>query len=163
MLLPKPTSGRLRTFYTYHGYLSILIGNSSEAAESLANLRKGVEKWITSSAAPEMEAKRTGKDLTALLATDKGEEIMMEIRETLTNFQKVESGALRNALQLRDPRATDQDDGARDSVHLCRWPAHRFEQLQFRAGSSPTFETGGRRDTHQFNHRKHSRRYDHCR
>ena len=63
-------------FYTYHGYLSILIANSPEQADSLANIRKGVERWIAAAALPEMEAKRTGKDVAALLGTNKGDEAM---------------------------------------------------------------------------------------
>src|SRR6185312_10648476 len=34
-------------FYTYHGYLTILIANSPEQSESLSNIRKAVEKWIS--------------------------------------------------------------------------------------------------------------------
>jgi PAS domain S-box-containing protein len=77
-------------FYTYHGYLSILIANSPEQADSLANIRKGVERWIAAAALPEMEAKRTGKDVSALLGTNKGDEAMAEIREMLSAFEKNE-------------------------------------------------------------------------
>jgi len=66
-------------FYTYHGYLSILIANSPDQVDSLANIRKGVERWIAAAAFPEMEAKRTGKDVAALLGTNKGDEAMNEI------------------------------------------------------------------------------------
>ncbi|MEY2518807.1 MAG: ammonium transporter, Amt family, partial [Verrucomicrobiota bacterium] len=65
-------------FYTYHGYLSILIANSPEQSQSLGEIKKAVEKWATAAATPEMEAKRTGKDLEAL---------MTDIREMLTKFQ----------------------------------------------------------------------------
>jgi PAS domain S-box-containing protein len=78
-------------FYTYHGYLSILIANSPEQADSLANIRKGVERWIAASALPEMEAKRTGKDVTALLGINKGEELMTQIRDMLKGFEKSET------------------------------------------------------------------------
>jgi PAS domain S-box-containing protein len=78
-------------FYTYHGYLSILIANSPERSDSLANIRKGVERWITASAVPEMEAKRTGKDVAALVGTNKGEELMTEIREMLKTFERNEA------------------------------------------------------------------------
>ena len=66
-------------FYTYHGYLSILIANSPEQSESLANIRKGVERWIISSATPEMEAKRTGKLVSVAAGIHKGESLMGEI------------------------------------------------------------------------------------
>jgi PAS domain S-box-containing protein len=78
-------------FYTYHGYLSILIANSPERSDSLANIRKGVERWIAAATVPEMEAKRTGKDVAALVGANKGEALMTEIRETLKTFEKNEA------------------------------------------------------------------------
>jgi PAS domain S-box-containing protein len=80
-------------FYTYHGYLSILIANSPERSDSLSNIRKGVERWIAASAGPEMEAKRTGKDVAALVGSNKGAALMTEIREMLTTFERNEAGA----------------------------------------------------------------------
>ncbi|MDQ6807965.1 MAG: CHASE3 domain-containing protein [Verrucomicrobiota bacterium] len=55
-------------FYTYHGYLSLLIANSPEQAQELAKIRSTIEQWINTSANPEMDAKRAGKDLSAMLA-----------------------------------------------------------------------------------------------
>ena len=75
-------------FYTYHGYLSLLTANSSEESNSLANIRKTVEQWISASTVPEMEAKRTGKDVAALVGTHKGEELMTEIRDMLKAFER---------------------------------------------------------------------------
>src|SRR5947207_322344 len=75
-------------YYTYHGYLSILLANSPERSDSLANIRKAVERWISASALPEMEAKRTGKDVAALVGTHKGEELMTEIRDMLKAFER---------------------------------------------------------------------------
>jgi PAS domain S-box-containing protein len=77
--------------YTYHGYLSILIANSPEQSDSLANIRKGVERWIEVSAIPEMEAKRTGKDVAALVRANKGEELMTQVREMLKAFEANEA------------------------------------------------------------------------
>ncbi|HMG06447.1 MAG TPA: CHASE3 domain-containing protein [Chthoniobacterales bacterium] len=79
-------------FSTYHGYLSILIANSPDQSEFLGNIRKGVERWIATAAAPEMEAKRTGKDLTPLVANNKGEALMTEIRQMLKTFETTEAG-----------------------------------------------------------------------
>jgi len=78
-------------FYTYHGYLSILIANAPERSESLANIRKGVERWIAASATPEMEAKRTGKDVAALAAANKGGELMAETVQMLKAFETNEA------------------------------------------------------------------------
>jgi PAS domain S-box-containing protein len=74
-------------FYTYHGYLTILVANAPEQSEALTEIRKRVERWTTEAALPEMEAKRTGKDLVALTAKNNGEATMAEIREMLKKFQ----------------------------------------------------------------------------
>ena len=75
-------------FYTYHGYLSILVANSPEQSDSLANVRKGVERWVAAAATPEMEAKRTGKDFSALASSSNNEALMAEIRGLLKNFER---------------------------------------------------------------------------
>ncbi|HEX4630653.1 MAG TPA: CHASE3 domain-containing protein [Chthoniobacterales bacterium] len=74
-------------FYTYHGYLSILVANVPEQSEALNDIKKGVEIWTQTAAAPEMEAKRTGKDFAATAAKNNGEEVMTDIREKLKKFQ----------------------------------------------------------------------------
>jgi len=79
-------------FHTYHGYLSILIANSPEQSDSLTNIRKGVERWIAAAAVPEMEAKRSGKDLATLVASNNGEALMAEIRQMVKNFEQNEAG-----------------------------------------------------------------------
>ena len=74
-------------FYTYHGYLTILVANSPEQSTALTQIRKGVERWAAEAAAPEMEAKRTGKDAVALVAKNNGEGLMTDIREMVKKFQ----------------------------------------------------------------------------
>ena len=76
-------------FYTYNGYLSILIANTPSQAERLANIRGDVERWITTAAGPEMEAKRSAKDL-ARNVKDTGDSIMADIRQRLTDFEKTQ-------------------------------------------------------------------------
>src|SRR3954464_6442718 len=78
-------------FYTYHGYLSILVANSPEQAESLNDIKKGIERWTEGAAGPEMDAKRTGKDLVPLAARNNGEALMTDIRELLKKFQTNEA------------------------------------------------------------------------
>jgi PAS domain S-box-containing protein len=91
-------------FYTYHGYLSILVANSPDQAESLNAIKKAVEKWTESAAGPEMEAKRTGKDVAAIVAKNGGEALMTDIREMLKKFQTNESNVYesRSSLASRD-------------------------------------------------------------
>jgi PAS domain S-box-containing protein len=74
-------------FYTYHGYLSILVANIPEQSEALNEIKKGVERWTQDAALPEMEARRTGKDV----AKNNGEALMTGIRETLKKFQTDEA------------------------------------------------------------------------
>ena len=74
-------------FYTYHGYLSILVANVPEQADALNSIKKGVERWTEHAATPEMEAKRLGKDVTALVEKNDGELLMTDIREMLKRFQ----------------------------------------------------------------------------
>jgi len=77
-------------FYTYNGYLSVRVANSPGQAELLAEIRSNVERWINSSAVPELDAKRAGKGVPALGSSDTGEALMADIRQTLTNFEKNE-------------------------------------------------------------------------
>jgi len=77
-------------FYTYHGYLSILVANAPEQSESLAEIRKAVVRWTEAAALPEMEAKRTGKDVAALVSKNNGEALMTDLREMLKRFQTAE-------------------------------------------------------------------------
>jgi PAS domain S-box-containing protein len=88
-------------FQTYHGYLSILIANSPEQSDSLNNIRKGVERWISVSALPDMEAKRSGKGVAG---NNNGDELMTEIREMLRTFEKNESSVYeaRSSAATRD-------------------------------------------------------------
>jgi PAS domain S-box-containing protein len=74
-------------FYTYHGYLSILVANAPEQSDALNEIKKTVERWTQVAAGPEMEAKRTGKDSVSMSAKDNGEELMTDIREKLKKFQ----------------------------------------------------------------------------
>ena len=80
----------LTDFYTYNGYLSILVANSPAQAASLADVRSNLERWINTSAIPEIEAKRAGKDVTALASIDPGEALMADIRQMIGMLEKNE-------------------------------------------------------------------------
>src|SRR2546430_6451271 len=49
-------------FYTYNGYLSILVANSPAQAQLLAEIRSSVEGWINKSAVSPIDAKRASKE-----------------------------------------------------------------------------------------------------
>ena len=91
-------------FYTYNGYLSILVANSPTQAQLLAEIRASVERWINKSAVPQINAKRAGKDAEALASIGTGETMMTEIRQMLTNFEKNEL----NLYELRASSAAHQ-------------------------------------------------------
>ena len=74
-------------FYTYNGYLSILIANSPSQAELLAEIRANVERWINNSAGPAIDAKRAGKDAETVAPIAAGETVMADVRQMLTNFE----------------------------------------------------------------------------
>jgi PAS domain S-box-containing protein len=91
-------------FYTYNGYLSILVASSPAQAQLLAEIRSNVERWINKSAVPQIDFKRAGKDGEALALIGTGETMMAEIRGMLTNFEKNEL----NLYELRAASATKQ-------------------------------------------------------
>ena len=91
-------------FYTYNGYLSILVASSPAQAELLAETRANVERWINKCAVPQMDFKRAGKDADASALTQSGETMMAEIRSMLTSFEKNEL----NLYELRASAATKQ-------------------------------------------------------
>ena len=91
-------------FNTYNAYLSILIANSPSQAQLLAEIRANVERWINSSAAPQIDAKRSGKDPEGVATAAAGDAVMAEIRQMLANFETNEL----NLYQLRTNSATRQ-------------------------------------------------------
>jgi PAS domain S-box-containing protein len=91
-------------FYTYNGYLSILMANAPGQAELLAEVRSNLERWINGSAVPEMDAKSSGQDVTAIVPSNNGEALMADIRQTLANLEKNELGVyeMRTAAASRE-------------------------------------------------------------
>jgi PAS domain S-box-containing protein len=89
-------------FASYQGYLSILVATSPEQSALLTNIRGDVERWIATSATPEMDAKRAGRDYAAVASADNGEALMAGIRQKLSTFE-------RNEIAVFDLRS----DGAR--------------------------------------------------
>lgn len=77
-------------FYTYHGYLSVLVANVPAQAERLAEVRATLERWISSSAVPEIDAKSSGKDVSALIAKGEGESLMAALHEMIASLEKNE-------------------------------------------------------------------------
>jgi PAS domain S-box-containing protein len=77
-------------FYAFHGHLAVLVASTPGQAELLNQIRAGVERWITTSADPEIEAKRTGKNISALVDNEESESLISDIRQLMANFEKGE-------------------------------------------------------------------------
>jgi PAS domain S-box-containing protein len=77
-------------FYTYHSYLSILVASAPQQAALLSDVRTRLERWINLAAAPETEAKRSGRDMNALLAKSPSDALMRDVQQAITEFQKGE-------------------------------------------------------------------------
>ena len=91
-------------FTSYNGYLSILVANNADQAALLTEIRADVEKWVTSVATPQIDAKRAGRAYGALLADTSGESLMTEIREKIGRFEKNEL----NVYEMRSSAANRQ-------------------------------------------------------
>jgi PAS domain S-box-containing protein len=82
----------LADFYTYHSYLSILVASVPEQATLLRDVRARLERWINFAATPEIEARRTGKDVSALLAKSPSDALMRDVQQAISEFQNGEIG-----------------------------------------------------------------------
>ena len=56
------------------------VANAPNQAELLANIRASVERWINTSDTPEMESRRTGKNIGPNEIKDNGEALMADTR-----------------------------------------------------------------------------------
>ncbi len=152
-------------FYTYHGYLSILVANSPEQV-GVAERRseKGVERWTARRPRPEMEAKRTGKDVTG--ASGEEQRRRLDDRTSarwLKSFQTDEVNLYEIAFQHGDAATASSRRPGWPSSAFSRSVSDRLEQLQLRPGAPAVGEAGRHRDAHPLHHREHSRRHDHGR
>jgi two-component system cell cycle sensor histidine kinase/response regulator CckA len=80
----------LADFNTFQGYLSLLVATDPAETAALSAIRENVERWINTSAVPEMAAKRAGKDHATPSSDDASETLMDNIRQSITNFEKNE-------------------------------------------------------------------------
>lgn len=78
----------LTDFYTYNGYLSVLLAGTPAQAELLANVRANLERWVNTIGSPEMRAKQDGKDATTLDSTNNGEELIGRIRQMIGTLEE---------------------------------------------------------------------------
>ncbi|MGI9086844.1 MAG: CHASE3 domain-containing protein [Chthoniobacterales bacterium] len=91
-------------FGSYHGYLSILVANHPEQAALLNEIRTDLDQWAGTSAVPQMNARRAGRDLSSLVKSENGEALMALIRQKISTFERNEA----NVYELRAAAAGHQ-------------------------------------------------------
>lgn len=91
-------------FYTFHGYLSVLVASEPAALVELQTMRAALESWMTQCAIPEIEAKRSGRKLRS----NQNDSLLINLRRTLEQFDKeqVDIYQVRLAAAARERRLT---------------------------------------------------------
>ena len=99
----------VRDFYTYHGYLAVLLAGTPSQAELLANVRANFERWIDTVAGTEMPAthfswrtKEEGKAETAKALSTNGQELISQIRQTIGTLEENELSVYQRHSALTD-------------------------------------------------------------
>src|SRR5438105_11168704 len=80
----------VENFYRYHAYLTILAGDAPRRTQLLSDIRSNLERWISSSAQPEINAKQQGSDISAMIGNDQSEQLINQIQRTIAEFQRNE-------------------------------------------------------------------------
>ncbi len=77
-------------FYTVHGLLSMLIATNPGQMEMLNGIKAQVQQWINESAIPEIDARRNGRDIAPMLATQRGQTLMTGVRAAISKFEQTQ-------------------------------------------------------------------------
>ena len=80
----------VENFYRYHAYLTILAGDAPWRTQLLSDIRSNLERWVSSSAQPEINAKQQGRDISAMIGNDQSEQLINQIQRTIAEFQRNE-------------------------------------------------------------------------
>src|SRR5437764_1367180 len=80
----------VENFYRYHAYLTILAGDAPRRTQLLSDIRSNLERWISSSAQPEINAKQQGRDISVMIGKDQSEQLINQIQRTIAEFQRNE-------------------------------------------------------------------------
>jgi PAS domain S-box-containing protein len=75
-------------FYTYHGYLSVLVGHDPAQVALLNDIRESLEAWITQCAVPFIEARRQGKIFDDAGHVGLSESLMSKVRRAMDHFEQ---------------------------------------------------------------------------
>src|SRR5439155_9686206 len=80
----------VENFYRYHAYLTILAADAPERTQLLSDIRSDLERWVSSSALPEINARQQGRDISAMIGNDKSEQLINQIQRSIAEFQRDE-------------------------------------------------------------------------
>lgn len=91
-------------FYTFQGYLAVLVANDPRQASQLNAIRDALEAWVTESALPEIQARRTGTSRSEPSRGPRGQELMNSVRRVMEQFEneQLELYRTRSAAAERD-------------------------------------------------------------
>ena len=71
-------------FYTFHGYVSVLVANEPAQLAELEGMRTALENWVTQCAVPEIEAKRMGRSQPREL----NDSLLINLRRSMEQFDR---------------------------------------------------------------------------
>ncbi len=136
----------MAAFSNYRGYLSILVAQTPEQAALLSEIRAGLEKWVAISSAPEMEAKRAGRDLPTSAIPRNGEKLMSrDPAERSPPSSRSEIDVYEARALSAQTSARHQDQRPRATLPSRRRSPRRLEYLQLRPRAPAARQTRRRR------------------
>jgi PAS domain S-box-containing protein len=80
----------VENFYRYHAYLTILAADAPRRMQLLNEIRSNIERWMSSCALPEINAKQQGHDISAMIGNDQSEQLIHQVQRAIAEFQKSE-------------------------------------------------------------------------
>ena len=88
-------------FYTFQGYLSVLVANEPDEVKRLNRIGERMETWITQCAVPSIEAKHNGRGVPDSVRTRRSDSLMKNVRQAMEQFENEQM-----AISVRSSAAT---------------------------------------------------------
>jgi PAS domain S-box-containing protein len=74
-------------FYTFQGYLSVLVANEPDEVKRLNRIGERMEAWITQCAVPSIEAKHNGRGAPDSVRNGRSDSLMKNVRRAMEQFE----------------------------------------------------------------------------
>ena len=74
-------------FYTFQGYLSVLVADEPDGVKRLNRIGERMETWITQCAVPSIEAKHNGRGVPDSVRTIRSDSLMKNVRRAMEQFE----------------------------------------------------------------------------